>query len=119
MTFYSLLRLHKRIKSRRLKLLGLFAASHLGLRHLSVRIDPVLGCNLACRMCYYSSPEHRRSHTGIHSAEEFSEIARGLFPRAFQLIVGCGAEPTKHPHFLEFFRLARKYGVPDVGIVTN
>lgn len=119
MTFYTLLRLHKRIKSRRLKLLGLFVASHLGLRHLSIRIDPVLGCNLACRMCNYSSPEHRRSHTGTLTTEDFEDIARGLFPRAFQLIVGCGAEPTKHPQFKELFRLAKQYKVPDVGIVTN
>ncbi|WP_010664236.1 radical SAM protein [Marinilabilia salmonicolor] len=119
MNFYSLLRLHKRIKSRRLKLLGLFAASHLRLRHLSIRIDPVLGCNLACRMCNYSSPEHRRSHKGTLATEEFEEIARVLFPRAFQLIVGCGAEPTKHPQFKELFWLAKQYKVPDVGIVSN
>lgn len=119
MNFYSLLRIHKRIKSRKLKLLGLFAASHLSIRHLSVRIDPVLGCNLACRMCNYSSPEHRRSHTGTLSTEEFEEIARVLFPRAFQLMVGCGAEPTKHSGYKELFRLAKKYKVPDVGMVTN
>jgi len=53
------------------------------------------------------------------STEEFEDIARVLFPRAFQLIVGCGAEPTKHPQFKEFFRLANQYKVPDVGIVTN
>lgn len=119
MNFYSLLRLHKRIKSRRLKLLGLFVASHLRLRHLSVRIDPVLGCNLACRMCTFSDQEYRKSRKGILKEEEFAEIARVLFPRAFQLMVGCGAEPTKHPQFKELFRLAKHYKVPDVGIVTN
>ena len=86
MNFYSFLRLHKRIKSRRLKLLGLFAASHLRLRHLSIRIDPVLGCNLACRMSNHSSPEHWRSHTGTLTTDDFEDIARGLFPRAFQLM---------------------------------
>ncbi len=53
------------------------------------------------------------------NTEELEEIARVLFPRAFQLIVGCGAEPTKHSGFNELFSLAKKYKVPDVGIVTN
>ncbi len=119
MTFYTLLRLHKRIKSRRLKLLGLLIASRTGMRHLSVRIDPVMGCNLACRMCYFSSSDYRKQNKGILSLDEMEEIARVLFPRAFQLVVGCGAEPTKHPEYKELFRLATKYKVPDVGVVTN
>ncbi|PWD98000.1 radical SAM protein [Marinilabilia rubra] len=119
MTFYTLLRLHQRIKSRRLKLLGLLAASKFGLRHLSIRIDPVLGCNLACRMCSFSSAEFRKKQKGALTKEEMEGIARVLFPRSFQLMVGCGAEPTKHPGYLELFKLAKKYGVPDIGIVTN
>ncbi len=70
-------------------------------------------------MCNYSSPEHRLSHTGTLSTEEFEKIARVLFPRAFQLMVGCGAEPTRHSGYKELFRLAKKYKVPDVGMVTN
>jgi hypothetical protein len=89
MNFYTLLHLHKRIKSRRLKLLGLFLASHMGLRHLSIRLDPVLGCNLACNLCVLSSPDFRKANKGTLTSEEFEDIARVLFPRAFQLIVGC------------------------------
>ena len=119
MTFYTLLHLHKRIKSRKLKLLGLWVASKLGFRHLSVRIDPSLSCNLACRMCNYSSAEYRKKNRGALNTEEFEDIARVLFPRAFQLVVGCAAEPTKHPGYRELFRLARRYKVPDVSMVTN
>src|SRR5690554_4304396 len=107
MNFYTLLHLHRRIKSRRLKLLGLFFASHLGFRHLSIRLDPVLGCNLACRMCYFSSSEYRRKNQGMMDIEVLEEMARVMFPRAFQLVVGCGAEPTKHKDYLELFRLAK------------
>lgn len=119
MTFYTLLRLHKCIKSRKLKLLGLLVASNLGWHHLSVRIDPSLSCNLACRMCNFSSAEYRKKNRGAFNSEEFQDIARVLFPRAFQLVVGCAAEPTTHSGYRELFRLARKYKVPDVSMVTN
>ncbi len=88
MNFYTLLKLHKRIKSRRPKLLGLLLASRTGMRHLSVRIDPVMGCTLACRMCYFSSSEYRKQNKGMLSLDEMEEIARVLFPRAFQWVVG-------------------------------
>lgn len=119
MKFYSLLKLQKSIKSRRLKLLGLWLASVLGFRHLSVRLDTSLRCNLACRMCYFSSEDYRKKAGGILKKEELEGIAKSLFPRAFQLVIGCGAEPTLVRHYHELFALAKKYGVSDKSLVTN
>ena len=119
MNFYTLLQLYKRVKSTRLKALGVWGASALGLRHLSVRIDPVLQCNLACRMCYFSNPENRHKANGMIKKDELEGIAKTLFPYAFQLVVGCSAEPTLMRHYHELFRLAQKYGVPDTSLVTN
>lgn len=99
--------------------MGLWVASVLGMRHLSVRIDPVMACNLACQMCYFSSPDYRKNNTGSLKKSEIDDIARVLFSRAFQVVVGCGAEPTMHKHYHALFRLASRYGVPDVSIVTN
>ena len=89
------------------------------MRHLSVRLDPVLQCNLACRMCYFSNPENRHKANGMIKKDELEGIAKALFPYAFQLVVGCSAEPTLMRHYHELFRLAQKYGVPDTSLVTN
>jgi len=70
-------------------------------------------------MCSFSSAEFRKNNSGDISEDEFQDIVRVLFTRAFQLVVGCAAEPTKHPGYKELFRLAQQYKVPDVSIVTN
>lgn len=119
MNFYALLKLHKRIKSPKLKLLGLGLASAVGFRHLSVRLDPTLRCNLACRMCYFSGEGYKAKAGGLIRRDELEGLAKTLFPHAFQLVLGCGAEPTLARHYHEFFRLAKRYGVPDVSMVTN
>lgn len=119
MNFYALLKLHKRIKSPRLKLLGLGLAFAVGFRHLSVRLDPTLRCNLACRMCYFSGEGYKAKAGGLIQRDELEGLAKTLFPHAFQLVLGCGAEPTLARHYHEFFRLAKRYGVPDVSMVTN
>ncbi|MGQ1787812.1 radical SAM protein [Saccharicrinis sp. GN24d3] len=119
MNFYTLLNISKKIKSTTLKLIGIYVLHLLDRRHLSVRIDPSLNCNLFCRMCYFSSMEQRKKLKGIIPEIDFSHIAKVLFPRAFQVYVGCGAEPTTHRNFIELVKLAKEYKVPDVGVVTN
>lgn len=121
MKLYQLLKLNQKLKSRTIKLLGILAANILGFRHLSVRIDPVLACNLACRMCYFSSPEKRKELKikGSLTEQEIESIAKVLFPKAFQVFIGCGAEPTLSKHFIKLAELAKQYNVPDIGIVSN
>lgn len=119
MNFYTLLRLNKKIKNTTLKLIGIYTLHLLGKRHLSVRIDPSLNCNLFCRMCYFSSMEQRKKMKGIISESDFISIAKVLFPKALQVYVGCGAEPTTHRNFMELVKLAKKHKVPHVGVVTN
>lgn len=87
MKFYSLLKLQKSIKSRRLKLLGLWLASVMGFRHLSVRLDTSLRCNLACRMCYFSSEDYRKKAGGILKKEELEGIAKSHFRVPFSLLL--------------------------------
>lgn len=119
MHFYHLLKLNKAIKSPTLKLIGVWAAGVMGFRHLSVRFDPVLGCNLECRMCYFSNAERRKEFKGRMGLEEIRQMARCVFPQALQVVVGCGAEPTLHKDYVEVVRLAKQYKVPDVSLVTN
>lgn len=119
MKLYQLLKLNQKIKSPTIKLTGILVANLLGFRHLSVRIDPILGCNLSCRMCYFSSPEKRKQLKGLLSEQEIEDLARVMFPRALQLVIGCGAEPTLHKSYIKLAQLAKKYKIPDIGMVTN
>ncbi|TLX73969.1 radical SAM protein [Labilibacter sediminis] len=119
MNFYSLLSFSKKIKSTTIKLIGIYVFHLLGKRHLSIRIDPSLNCNLFCRMCYFSSMEQRKKMKGIIPQAEFQHIAKVLFPKALQVYIGCGAEPTTHRNFTELIRLANEYNVPNIGVVTN
>ena len=58
---YNILRLDTQIKSRRLKLLGIWLFHVLGKRYIGVFLDPVQACNFRCKMCYFSDEEKRKS----------------------------------------------------------
>ncbi|MGA7666905.1 MAG: radical SAM protein [Pseudolabrys sp.] len=118
-TLYRLLKLNRIVRDPRLKLAGVALAHASGLRHLVVRLDPVVACNLRCTMCYFSNNEYVRTHKGIFSKEEITRIAALVFPRALMVVVGCGAEPTLYKDFPEIVRLAKQGGVPNVSMVTN
>src|SRR5450756_2824904 len=75
---YFLLKMNRLISSLRIKIAGVLAADILKLRHLFVRIDPVLSCNLRCEMCYYSDKAVRQSKRGQFSTDEIARIG-GLF----------------------------------------
>ena len=101
------------------KLLGL-AAMHASRRRVAgVFLDPVMGCNLSCRMCYFSDPERRKELHGVITPERLDEVARAFYGRALKLQIGCGAEPTLYPHLSDIVRQARQYGVPHIALVTN
>lgn len=117
--FYNLLRMHQKIKSPKLKLIGIYIANYLGFRHYSVRIDPALHCNLECKMCYFSDSEFKKGFTGLLSNDEIKGVAAMLFPKAIQLVVGCGAEPTIHKNFMLLIEEAHRYKVPNISMVTN
>src|SRR5690349_8789083 len=118
-TVYRLLKLNRLVRDPRLKLAAVALAHAVGVRHLVIRLDPVVACNLRCTMCYFSNNEYVRSHKGIFSHEEIERIATLLFPRALMVVVGCGAEPTLYKDFPEIVRRAKRSGVPNVSMVTN
>ena len=116
---YNLLKVYRRIDSPRIKLLGLIALHVLHKRYSCLFFDPVLACNLRCRMCYFSDAEARRAMHGRFTERDLEAIAAALFPHMLKLQIGCGAEPTVSPLLLRAVELGRKYEVPYISITTN
>jgi molybdenum cofactor biosynthesis enzyme MoaA len=118
-TVYRLLKLNRFIRSRRIKDFGIFLLHLLGRRYLAVFLDPVLACNLRCKMCYFSDPEYRKRAKGMFHPEELTKIANAFFHRTLKLQIGCGAEPSLFPHNTSLIRLAKQYKVPYISMTTN
>jgi molybdenum cofactor biosynthesis enzyme MoaA len=117
--FYQLLNLNRVVGNHRVKLAGLLGMYWLRQRHLWLRFDPVMSCNLRCQMCYFSDPAFTRENTGRFRPGEIERIAEVFFPWAMQLYLGCGTEPTTCKDFLAIIALGKKYQVPMLGMVTN
>jgi molybdenum cofactor biosynthesis enzyme MoaA len=119
MNFYKLLSIVQKIKSHRVKFLGLWVFNILNKRHLNVQFDPVLACNFRCKMCYFTDPEAIKKLKGIFKKEDLDSIAKSVFKNTLKLQIGCGAEPTLFKHNLEIILLAKKYSIPYLSMVTN
>ena len=117
--FYQLLNLNRVVRSHRVKFAGLLGMYWLRQRHLWLRFDPVMSCNLRCQMCYFSDPAFTKANTGRFSSAEIERIAEVFFPWAVQLYLGCGTEPTTYKGFMDILALGRKYKVPMLGMVSN
>lgn len=62
MNIYKILKIYQKIKSPKVKLLGILALHITKRRYLSLNIDPALACNFRCRMCYFSDNEAARKN---------------------------------------------------------
>ena len=94
MNYYRLLKLNGIIKNQRIKFLGLFLLHKLGRRYLAVNFDPVMACNLRCKMCYFTDADYVKKLKGIFKKEELPTLSKAILDRAIKLQVGCGTEPT-------------------------
>jgi len=101
------------------KMLGLWAIHIAGRRHIGIFLDPVLGCNLRCRMCYFSNPERRAKLKGTISTEQLNLVENTFFKHALKLQIGCGAEPTLYKDLTDIVRRAKRQGIPNISLVTN
>ena len=81
--------------------------------------DPVLACNLRCKMCYFSDPEARKELHGTFSIEDIDAIAKSLFHRVLRLQIGCGAEPTVYARLSDLVDIASRHGIPHISLTTN
>jgi molybdenum cofactor biosynthesis enzyme MoaA len=116
---YRLIKLNRMLQSHRIKFGAIWLAHHVRARHLFLRFDPVMACNLACSMCYFSNPEYKKQIKGMFTPEEVERLASLFFPITMQLVIGCATEPTLYKGFTDLVNLAKQYKVPHVGITTN
>ena len=116
---YRWLKLFGKLKSPRIKLLGLLGLHVSGRRYLGVFFDPVIACNLRCKMCYFSDAKSRKSLHGTLEWNDVEAIAKALFHRTLKLQIGCGAEPTVYQRLADVVRLGRKYHIPYISLTTN
>lgn len=114
-----LLKLNKLISNPRLKFAGALALD-LGIRHLIIRFDPVMACNIRCGMCYFSDDNWLATHpVKRFSDDEIERLAAMFLPNALQFHIGCGTEPTMYKNFPKLVALGKRYRVPFVGFTTN
>lgn len=120
MDVYQLLKFNNAIKNHRIKFFGLWLLSVLNKRYLSIQLDPVLACNLRCKMCYFTDEDYvRKNMKGIFAPEKLDKIATSIFKNALKLQIGCGAEPTLFKHNTQLIQIAKSHQVPYISMVTN
>lgn len=119
MDIYRIIKRVARCRSTRVRLLMLWGAHVMRRRCIGVYLDPVLACNIRCRMCAFSDPEHRGRMRGRLSDKDIGHVAAGLFGAALKVQIGCGAEPTLDNRVAGIVALAKSRGVPYVALTTN
>lgn len=119
MNVYKLLQLNRKIKSHRIKFLGLFLLHKFNQRYLAVNLDPVMACNLRCKMCYFTDADYVKTLKGQFKEEELEQVAKVIFKRALKLQIGCGTEPTLYKNLEALVKLGKQYKVPYISITTN
>lgn len=119
MNLYNIIKIFGKIKSKRIKLFAIYLMHIMHRRYIGIYIDPVLGCNYRCQMCYFSDENTRKNMHGKISEEDLEKIARALFHRALKLQIGCGAEPTIANNIEQTIRLGKKYSIPYISVTTN
>lgn len=120
MNVYNILKYFSRIGGNRLKLAAILCAHLCRRRYVGVFMDPVLACNLRCRMCFFSDKSQSVNMRGQRINDgQIKSISRILLPRCIKLQLGCSAEPTLYTHLPELIAAAKRARVPYISITTN
>lgn len=119
MNIYRLLRAYTLCSNPRIKAIGLLVLHLLHIRYTCLYLDPALGCNIRCKMCYFSDEQIRHKMHGSFTMDDIHAIAKSLFPYLLKLQLGCGAEPTIYPNLKDIVILGKQYGVKYISMTTN
>jgi MoaA/NifB/PqqE/SkfB family radical SAM enzyme len=119
MNIYHLLKLNRKINNHRVKFFAIWFLHVFNKRYLAVNLDPVLACNLRCKMCYFTDKEYVKKLKGQFKDIDLDLVAKTIFKRALKLQVGCGTEPTLYKKLPELISLGKQYKVPYITLTTN
>lgn len=119
MNIYKLLKLNRNINNHRIKFFALFLLHKFNKRYLAVNLDPVMACNLRCKMCYFTDANYVKTLKGQFKEEEIKQVAKTIFNRALKLQIGCGTEPTLYKNLPLLVSLGKTYKVPYISLTTN
>lgn len=119
MDIYKLLKLNRKIRNFRIKFFAIWLLHIFNKRYLAVNLDPVLACNLRCKMCYFTDKDYVKQLNGQFKAEELDLVAKAIFKRALKLQIGCGTEPTLFKNLPKLVQLGKDYSVPYISLTTN
>lgn len=101
------------------KLLGMWGMLTTRRRVLGIFFDPVLSCNIRCRMCYFSDPSKRKEMAGRISEAEMASLKSVLMPHALKMQIGCAAEPTLYIDLERIVLMSRQAKIPYISLTTN
>lgn len=88
---------------------------------LRLEVSLTAGCNIQCIMCtltHLPKEEQRELLKRRMTRETYRQLANEAFPYAESIFFGIGGEPTLHPDFAEFTRIAFDAGL-DVHVSSN
>ena len=121
MNIYTVTKLFNKIQSIRVKLLAIYIMYIARQRFLYLFIDPVMACNLKCKMCYFSGKTNKKEYLekGKLNINDFSLFAKSTLHRARKIQIGCGAEPTLYKHLVELVQISKRMNVPYISLTTN
>lgn len=120
MKFYKTFKQLLGLRAPRLKLAMLAAGKAVGMRYIGLFIDPVLACNLRCRMCYFSDPEHlKKMHKGTLDRDAIDKLRKSIMRKALKMQIGCGAEPTLYKDLPYLIRAGKEEKIPYIEMTTN
>lgn len=113
----TLVRIYRRIESRKAKAFAFGVLRNTGLRHLVIRMDTINLCNLRCKMCYYSFDSKRKKEQ--MDLPLFRKVADEVFPKTRFLYLSCATEPLMNKEFADYVRIAGTHRVPFTSFCTN
>ncbi len=119
MNFYKLLKINRLIKNHRIKFLGILIFHLLRKPYIYLNIDPILKCNLKCRMCYFSDANNPKKSDVKLSRLDIDRMSELIFKRVLKLQIGCGAEPTVYKDFTYLIEKGKQYNVQNISLTTN
>lgn len=119
MNIYKLLKLNWLIKNPRIKFFGIYLLHKMNQRYIAIHFDPVMACNLRCKMCYFTDENYVKKTKGIFPKEDLEILADKMFKRALKLQVGCGTEPTLYKELPQIIKLGKQHHVPYISLTTN